>query len=304
MEKFNQTEGKHERLSTRELSKVDMSVLLERVELFNGSFGDVATFIKYQSEKENRSEDDFSNNDYEKYKMEDKITSGVENILRDTDLELEVEKGSSSDIDGGNELEYNELVFCLKDGKQFVKYLESLDPKTMTASQLDGIKNITYEIVNRIYYSDVTDPLDDNFYEIIGNGQKILSECKRIGIVEFERKGWGGTFNPVLKLENLLYHSKEGSLKEFLLAHNLELSAHIFSPPNEFKPVWENVFKTLLEIRENTKAMKVYEKALSEAKKSINRAITEFKNAKRLDDKTREKLIVTAQSIKLRLEDF
>lgn len=288
-----------------DLGHIDLSNLLETIEGFDQNFGAIKTTIEHLSQKGQSFVESFNNNDYEENKEAAKILDNLKDDLKNTGLDLKLEKDVTTNMDGGEELESKYLQLILKDGKQFFQYLRSLDTNHMTNNQLAGVGITAHELIHYVYDSNIHDPENDSFYELITNGENILGELKRLGVVEFERHGWGGTFDPTKSLEDFLYYLKEGCLEEFLIGYKLrkhKFYSFIFATdPYKFKRDWENNLSEILKIHENSKAIRVYEEVVLKAKEALDKAEKQFQNS---NNDVKEEFISVIKTIKLRLEDF
>ena len=303
--------------TTEDLSTIDTTELLKRVESFETRFGNVAEFLKHKAEQSGEQKEDLSDDTYEKNSLKKDLFSDLETVLESTGLDIVSEKEYSRELGATNQdddIEYDGIAIILKNGKQFVKYLKSLNPEEITDSQMESLKKVLYGLIHAIDYRYNLENPKDDFFELIGNASEILNECKRLGIKDVH------STDLVSFLEEMIRCSKDKCLKEFVLAKNLrefsfELHAHEYLPPSSFKQNWDNIINTLILINENPRAIRVYQNAVSNAKKAIDEAIIFFndnprgsgddlKEEYKIDEKTQKKMIAIAQSIKLRLSEL
>jgi len=214
------------------LSQVDISDIIKMKEEFSGEFGVFPAFLASRGEIPafSKYEDQF-----DMLTREKQISERAGSLLDATGLELAVIKDLLTSVGphtGNDEsAECNELLFNLRDGKQFVKYLESLKPELMTESQMEGLKEVMYNLSAGLKTQyDLNDSNDDRLLELIGNVARIIEECKRIGAGENDEFAKSYRY-----LEEALFYARKGCLKEFILAKDVyefsfELYSHEYFP--------------------------------------------------------------------------
>lgn len=277
-----------------ELKSIDTLQLIELLRRYNHKFGMGASMARLLApifnRQENATDTDEENKDSapgdmgeqnaEELLDYDELKREVEPILTSTGLELQpVNPGwtmnTNQDTHAGVEMRLN-----LKDGKQFVNYLQSLEPDTITESQKEGLKEVT-SILNQQFTDEynLSDPGDERLIELMGNLSSIISEYKRLD------SDGNNLTQSITKLEEYLNIARKGYLREFRQAEILNLDKsftnegftlrwHVDCDQDLLKRKWKDVIDVLHAIHSNQNAQKdIYPQAINTANDAIVAAI-------------------------------
>src|SRR3989338_1360362 len=124
----------------------------------------------------------------------------------------------------------SELRINLSDGRQFVKYLESLKGGILSPSQKTGLERVVLSLVSQLRGQyDLDNAEDERLLELFGNASKIISEYERL-----DAEGVRGLHTSISELQELVAVSKKGYLREYLLAEEnqflIDIGEHKFGP--------------------------------------------------------------------------
>jgi len=230
----------------------------------------------------------------------------TEPLLKATGLELQPVKSGVVMISSEGTQGLKEMKLNLKDGSQFVTYMQVLDPETVTPSQIEGLKEIAKVLISQFQSYDLEDPDNGPLFELIGNASKIIEEYKRLGMQE-----------SIASLEIYLNVAKQGILREYRAAEDLELNRP-FSPgkftlewhrdasPEFLQDKWGRVIDTLHKLSQNPKAEELYKISRSTAEQAIDNAIrqvTVWQNEEQMKEYA-GKLLPILTSTKVKLSEF
>lgn len=215
----------------------------------------------------------------EKLSLEE-IQEQTKTILENTGIGLEPIKGSGYIQSEGDGTHSSVMRINLIDGKKFIDYLNVLDDKTITASQIVGLKNVAESLEKQLVGEyQLDNPDDERNIELFGNLSNIIELYKSI---DFDNTK--GLAFSIKNLEQYLEIARKGYLKEYLIAKKERLldevggqnfgpsKWHTDSDEESYRRFWENAITALEKIHHNPKADELYKKIIENLKQSLTYA--------------------------------
>ncbi|MEI8328295.1 MAG: hypothetical protein WCG02_04135 [Candidatus Taylorbacteria bacterium] len=201
----------------------------------------------------------------------------------------------------------SEMRLNLKDGSQFVKYLQVINPESISQSQKDGLNQIVEVLCKQFVSYDLNDPNDERLLEFMGSISTILAEYRRIF-------GDDKLSEDIKRLEKYLSYARNGCLRELRAAEELSLDEpftgqgfvlrwHTDATPEYLQKGWDSVIDTLHMISKNDKAVEIYRISKDTALHALDSAIGEVTS---LADQSRDKkaFLSILNAIKVRMLEF
>lgn len=309
-----------ENINTSELASVDTFGLTEELKKYNSSFGMGASManitlgiLRRNPEKEQDEAGAIHEQEADEVLTLEELKSRTDATLKATGLEFEaVNPGWNV---SGNEGAHQgvELRLNLKDGKQFVSYLETLNPQNITSSQKEGLKEVAQVLLIQLTNEyNLDNPEDERMIELMGSLSNIISEYERL---DDEKKEMTAS---VERLKKYLEIAREGYLREFRIAENLSLDKpleekgfvlhwHKDANLDFLKRKWDAVIDALQHISQNEKAKKIYPQAAQTATEAIGQALAEVSSWEDTDKgyyAQKKDFLRILEVTKLRLSEF
>jgi hypothetical protein len=212
----------------------------------------------------------------------EKLHTKISNYLTATDLEsrhgsvldsigLSLESpNTKGDIDENETYVVGDMKINLADRTRYLAFLKSIGVENVSEEVIRIVNMVAGKLSRQVQeWYDLKSP-DDNLLELFSGMRNIISEYERIGIGE-----------NVKDMKEYLHYSKEGCLREYILArkHTLfdpigsgfNLSRYqIDSTPEGYLEYWQkNFFDVMDAIKKNENAGGLYNDLLRYAKDSI-----------------------------------
>lgn len=304
------------------LARLDTSEIVFLLKKYNEQFGMGATVGRMfnsllETEDEERQFEERETTSLEDQKVEElmsfeEMNAKAQGILTRTGLEFQPVKASWFVTGSEGTHLGQEMRLDLKNGKQFVSYLETLNPDTITESQSGGLKEIASVLTKQLTESyDLTDAEDERLLELLGNLSKIVDEYKRLD------KGQELT-KSVSPLGEYLVLARKGTLREYREAEKLHLNKPFINEgfilrwqtdasPKFLQEHWDEVLKALQAISQNSKAGEIYNQAKSTAMAALEAALTDvssWSNAKEGYRAKKSEFLSILKTTKAKLADF
>lgn len=274
-----------------ELTSVDTSEVVSLLKKYNEQFGLGRTASRALADSFRRDaegkgpETDITaleNQSAEQIMSLDQMKDEAAALLDATGLEYQPAKADwfvqiDTEVHLGSEMRLN-----LKDGQQFVKYLQALYPESITESQKTGLHEIVDVLCAQFQTYDLNDHNDERLLEFMGNLSTIVSEYRRLFGGDVENLPFG-----LPKLETYLSFARKGYLKEYREAEKLLLNKqppkkgyilrwHTDANSEYFKKQWNSVLAMLQMISLNKKAGEFYTEVRANAAQALENAAKEI----------------------------
>lgn len=266
---FYEGERKEIKIADAELRRTDLGEVAGWLDIYNKQFhlGTLAAKTMMRGWKDDSST--LEGTETEKEVSFDEIRKRNQIVLSRTGLSLEAVRAIGVIMsEEGTEFP-SELRINLSDGKQFVKYLESLKGDSLSQSQTIGLERTASNLIAQLRGQyDLANHEDERLLELFGNASRIIAEYERLNT-----EGGTGLGTCISELKNLVATAKQGYLREHLLAEDEQLLAeiggrnfgpskwHTDSSEEGYIKRWSKALETLSEIARNLKAKGLHEQA-------------------------------------------
>lgn len=174
----------------------------------------------------------------------------------------------------------SKLRINLGDGKQFLRYLASLEGNKLSENQRGSLVRVAEDLTAQLTTQyDLENAEDGRLLELFGNANKIISEYERM-----DSEGAEDLSVAVSELRQCLDLSKKGYLREDLLVRKEGLLAevggrnfgpsqwHIDSDKDSYWKRWEDAIETVRVIEKNPKAYELLAQVKENLRASIDYA--------------------------------
>lgn len=263
------------------LTIADINSLFQDIDVYNQQFSMGSMMFSILTEGLN-SQDfvdvDSDNTPAKPIKPFDRITeqqqhmtaSGINAIheaeLKNLGLSLEPVSGKKAFVAFGDQVVgEGEMRLNIADKNQFLAFLKALSPDQVSQTPLEqNLTSLTNSLTNQILDNyDLKQPTDEALV-FLGSLGTMVDEYKRLGLSA-----------QIEGLEELLAHSKEGNLREFIALKTSGLMQEPgvgFGPADWVKDVspdglsqrWDRAFLILSAMRENPKAHEMYKRLFAQ----------------------------------------
>ena len=184
-----------------------------------------------------------------------------------------------------------EMRLNIKDRSQFSSFLKGLEINQVTETPLNHhLKSLTDILNQQILDNYNLQEPDDNTLSFLGSLDNIVSEYNRLGLKEEAQT-----------MEEYLTHAREGNLREFIALRTSGLMQEPnkgFGPadwqkdasPTYLKNHWDEAIRLLRTLRNNPKAMELYNQLFTHLNKCLPLAQTSLEELEYLTPEDKVKL--------------
>jgi len=266
-----------------ELKNIDLDELSEALREYNKEFGLGATLGRVMAgEMIDELKESEVDSVVKRQMLWGKIEKKFKNILCQTGLNLESveeKKGAiASSKSGISDIYPSEMRINIEKPKVFIDYLSSLDKKSLTKNQIDGLEKVAGDISSQIK----DDKTGEYLLSVYKDLDKIIDCYKELGI--------GGL---VENLESYFSAAKGKYLEEYLMVEKLNLlddlgfgpsKWHTDATVDHYEKKWEEALDVLTAISQNTKAKEFVKEVIKHLKNGAEHAKADLGNRKIYDD--------------------
>lgn len=287
---FDEGERREIKITDAELRKTDLGEVAGWLNIYNRQFhfGTLAAKTVMRGWKDESSISDGGETEKEKELSFDEIQRRNQVVLSRTGLSLEPVRAIGVIMSQEGTEFPSELRINLSDGRQFVRYLESLKGDSLSQSQTFGLERTADSLTAQLKGQyDLANADDERLLELFGHASRIISEYERL-----DKERGKGLGHCIAELRELVSISKQGYLREHLRVVQEQLLVEIggkhFGPSRWHTDIteegyikrWNKALTTLSEIAQNPKAKEFAERVRGHLLASLEYAEKDMKKRK------------------------
>jgi hypothetical protein len=256
---------KSQEFANEELRKIDLTLVTQEIEQYNQQFGmgrmmSRAILQGIHSESEERADLSEEGQKESQKTFLERINKTYGIYLEKSGVSLESVGGSSAVFMNNEQIETSLLRINLADRNRFLEYISALDPKTVSLSQIEGLKIVLSSLTEQLKKEYDVEKLDPRAVELIGGLEQIITGCQRL-----DPNNEKGLADESKKLAMYMEAAKGGYIKEYILTGRTSALAKVgegFGPStwqidsNEesYQRSWNRALDLLTTVKKNPRA--------------------------------------------------